>query len=178
MSTKVVTGKVRFSYAHVFEPTAMEEGQEKKYNVAILIPKTDKVTVKKIQDAIKEAKESGTAKFGAKFSSGNLRNPFYDGDIEKPEDEAYAGHYYLNAKSIKRPAVVDIDRNEILDKEEFYSGCYGRVSLDFFPYNNVSKGIAAGLGNLQKLEDGPRLGGEITTAEDDFGGENEYDDMM
>ena len=48
MSTKVVTGKVRFSYANVWEPTSIEEGQPKKYNISILVPKKDKKEFKDI----------------------------------------------------------------------------------------------------------------------------------
>ena len=40
-TTKVVTGKVRFSYANVWEPHAMEGSDRAKYSVSILIPKTD-----------------------------------------------------------------------------------------------------------------------------------------
>ena len=36
-TTKVVTGKVRFSYANVWEPRAMEGSDRAKYSVAILI---------------------------------------------------------------------------------------------------------------------------------------------
>ena len=46
-------------------------------------------------------------------------------------------------------------------------------------FNVSSKGIAAGLNNLQKLEDGEMLAGGSTT-EEDFGGDNavQDDDMM
>jgi hypothetical protein len=47
MSTKVVTGKVRFSYANVWEPTSINEGAEKKYNVSILNSK--KKTLKTLE---------------------------------------------------------------------------------------------------------------------------------
>ena len=43
--TKVITGEVRFSYLHVFEPYAAEVGQKAKYSVALLIPKKDKQTI-------------------------------------------------------------------------------------------------------------------------------------
>ena len=39
-TTKVVTGKVRFSYANVWEPRAMEGSDRAKYSVSILIPKS------------------------------------------------------------------------------------------------------------------------------------------
>ena len=81
---------------------------------------------------------------------------------------------FLNAKSSRKPGVVDADLNAILDKEEFYSGCYGRASLNFYAYDyQGTKGIGVGLNNLQKLEDGERLGGDFSTAEEDFG-----DDLM
>ena len=60
--TKVVTGKVRFSYANVWEPTAIEEGKPKKYNVSILIPKKDKKGLAKIEAAIEAAVELAKAK--------------------------------------------------------------------------------------------------------------------
>jgi len=172
-STKVVTGKVRFSYAHVFEPTSMNEDEPKKYSTAILIPKKDKKTIAAIEAAVKAATEEGkNKKFGGKIP-GVLKLPLRDGDEEKPDDETYAGHYFLNASSNRKPGVVDADLNPIMDKDEFYSGCYGRASINFFAFAGKAKGIAVGLNNVQKLEDGENLGGGGSSAEDDFG-----DDML
>jgi hypothetical protein len=65
--------------------------------------------------------------------------------------------------------VVDSELNPIIDADEFYSGCYGRASIEFYPYQvGVAKGIACGLGNIQKLEDGERLGGGGVSAAADF----------
>lgn len=170
--TKVKTGKVRFSYVHVFEPTAMEEGQTKKYNTAILIPKTNKAMVKEIQEAIKLALEEGKGKhFGGKLPA-KWVNPLRDGDEEKPDDEVYAGHFFLSAKSVRRPTVLDrASGGEVLTSpDDFYSGCYGIATINFYAYgNNVpSKGVACGLGNILKTEDGENLGGGGSSAEDDF----------
>ena len=60
-STKVVTGKVRFCYVNVFEPTAMNEGDTPKYNICVLIPKSDTATIDKIKKAVEAAKEAGYA---------------------------------------------------------------------------------------------------------------------
>ena len=79
---------------------------------------------------------------------------------------------FLNANSTQKPGIVDKDLNEILDPDEVYSGCYGRASITFYPYNNSSNGIAAALNNVQKLADGDRLGGARATAEEDFGDED------
>jgi hypothetical protein len=92
-----------------------------------------------------------------------------DGDTERPEDEAYANSYFLNANCNTKPGLVDKNCNAILDQDELYSGCYGRASITFYAFNkNGNKGIACGLNNLQKLSDGESLGGR-QTAESDFG---------
>jgi len=167
MSTKVVTGLVRFSYAHVFEPQSMEGSDTKKYSASLIIPKSDKVTLKKVEDAIAEALELGkTGKFGGKIPA-NYKNPLRDGDLDRPDDEAYIDSMFINANSLQAPQVVDASVNPILDREEFYSGCYGRASVTFYAYNsNGSKGIAAGLQNVQKLKDGEKLSGGSSAAED------------
>lgn len=174
--TKVITGKVRFSYAHVFEPSAINEGDDKKYSVAILIPKKDKETIKKIEKAVAAAKEAGKVKFGGKIPAG-LKVPLRDGDIDREDDENYKGCYFINASSKSKPGVVDQDLNPILDKEEFYSGCYGRASLNFYAFNvSGNRGVACGLNNLQKLEEGLKLSGG-SSASDDFG-EGDADSIM
>ena len=164
--TKVTTGKVRLSYAHLFEPHAIE-GNEPKYSVSVIIPKTDIETLKAIKEAVNQAKEEGKAKFGGKVP-GNLKTPLRDGDVDREGDEAYAGCYFLNANSKNKPGVVDINVQPVMDSTEVYSGCYARLTLNFYAYSaSGNKGIAAGLGNVQKLADGEPLGG-FTRAEDDF----------
>lgn len=180
-STKVITGKVRFCYVNVFEPTAMNEGDTPKYNICVLIPKSDTATIDKIKKAIEAAKEAGKAKLADKNGRipANLKLPLRDGDEERPDDPAFEDHYFINANSMRQPSIVDRSLNPIMSRDEFYSGCYGRASISFYAFNVSSKGIAAGLNNLQKLEDGEMLAGG-STAEEDFGGENAMadDDMM
>lgn len=175
--TKVITGKVRLSYAHLFEPHGMD-GQEPKFSTAILIPKSDTETLKAIKEAVELAKKNGASKFGGKIPA-ILKTPLRDGDEERPDDEVYAGCYFLNASSKNRPGVVDQNVQPVMDANEVYSGCYARVSINFYAYNaSGNKGIAAGLGNVQKLADGEPLGG-FTRAEDDFGTvENEEEDFL
>ena len=166
-ATKVVTGKVRLSYLHVWEPAAVEEGSQKKYSVSLIIPKSDTDTVARIKNAIQSALEAGKAKFGGKIPAA-LKLPLRDGDIERADDDAYLNSWFLNANSSKQPGIVDQNVQPILRQDEVYSGCYGRASINFFAFNtNGNKGIACGLNNIQKLSDGELLGGR-TTAEFDF----------
>lgn len=178
METKVITGKnIRFSYAHVFRPHTITEGQEPKYSVCLLIRKDDKETLGKIKRAIEAAKEEGKrSKWEGKIPA-NLKMPLRDGDEERPENEEYAGCYFVNANSNQKPQIVDANLDDIIDQTEFYSGCYGRASINFFAYNTAgNRGIGCGLNNIQKLRDGEPLSGR-SSAKDDFEIEEE-DDLL
>ncbi len=166
--SKVITGKnTRLSYFHGWDPVSINNGPEK-YSVSVLIPKDDVETIDAINKAIDAAIEEGVAKFGGKKpNKAAIKIPLRDGDLER-DDEAYKGHYFLNANSITAPQIVDKAVKPILDREEVYSGCYARVSLSFYAFNsNGNKGVACGLGNIQKIRDGEPLGGR-TSAADDF----------
>lgn len=166
-STKVVTGVVRLSYANVWEPVSIN-GSKPKYSVSLIIPKDDKATVDAINRAVENAIKDGAAKFGGKIPPrGSLKLPLRDGDTER-DDEAYKGCYFVNANSTTAPQIVDRQVQPILDRGEIYSGCYARVSVNFYAFNsNGNRGIACGLGNIQKIRDGEPLGGK-TSAADDF----------
>lgn len=165
---KIVTEKVRFSYANVWEPRSVN-GSDPKYSVSIIISKDDKKTLEKINKAIESAEKDGISRFGSKFTSGsNFKRPLRDGDIDRADDPAYENSYFLNVNSKAKPGIVDKNVEPILDQTEFYSGCYGKASISSFPYSiNGAKGITFGLNNLQKLEDGESLGG-VSRPEDDF----------
>ena len=163
--TKVIV-PCRFSYLHCWEANAVDGG-EPKYSVSAIIPKSDTETIEKIKIAIEQAKKDSLSKWGGRIPA-NLKLPLRDGDIDRPEDEAYADSYFFNANSRQAPQVVDKNVQPILDQSEVYSGCYGRISVNFYGFNNNgNRGIAAGLGNIQKLKDGEPLGGRAN-AEEDF----------
>lgn len=165
--TQVITGMdTRLSYAHVWEPVSINGGKEK-YSVSVLIPKDDTKTIEAINRAIDAAIDEGVAKFGGKKpNKAAIKIPLRDGDVER-DDEAYKGHYFINANSTTPPQIVDRAVQPILDRGEVYSGCYARVSLNFYAYNaNGNKGIACGLGNIQKVRDGEPLGGRSNAADD------------
>lgn len=163
---KVVTGIVRLSYANVWEPASIN-GSNPKYGVSLIIPKSDTKTIAAINAAVDAAIREGTAKFGGKTpNKAALKLPLRDGDIER-DDEAYKGAYFVNANSTTAPQIVDRSVQPILDRAEVYSGCYARVSINFYAFNsNGNRGIACGLGNIQKVRDGEPLGGRSSAADD------------
>ena len=171
-NTKVTTGEVRFSYAHLCKPYA-NVGQEPKYSSTILVPKTDVITKRNIDAAINNAIAYGVA---TKF--GGQRPPIlavcvHDGDVGRPSDgmpfgEECKGCWVFTASSKDPVGIVDGNLQAILDQTQIYSGMYGRVSVTFFPYSsNGKKGIGCGLSNVQKLRDGEPLGSR-SSAEQDF----------
>ena len=166
-TTKVVTGVVRLSYANVWEATSINGGTPK-YSVSLIIPKDDTKTISAINAAIDAAIKEGAAKFGSKIpTKAALKLPLRDGDVER-DDEAYKNAFFVNANSTTAPQIVDRSVQPILDRSEVYSGCYARVSINFYAFNsNGNRGVACGLGNIQKVRDGEPLSGR-TSAADDF----------
>ena len=176
--TKVVTGVVRLSYANVWEPKSINGGAEK-FSVSLIIPKADTKTLGAIQKAIDSAIEEGRGKFGGKVpSKATLKLPLRDGDVDRPDDEAYTNCYFVNANSSSAPEIVDKSLNPVLNRSEVYSGVYARVSINFYAFNsNGNRGIACGLGNIQKVRDGEPLGGKASAA-DDFTSDYDGDDFL
>lgn len=183
MATKVVTGKVRFSFVHIFEPQAPQGGGEPKYSVTLLIPKSDTATLGKIKEAMAEARENFCKKNGATALPQKPNHTLHDGDGTRDSGDPYGpeckGHYVITVSSKNQPVIVDAWRNQITNSAEVYSGCYGRASINFYGYNaNGKKGISAGLLSIQKLSDGEPFGtvGSADDFADDF--KDEDDDFL
>jgi hypothetical protein len=176
---KVITGPdTRWSFANVWEPKSIQGGTPK-YSVSLIVPKSDTKTVAKLKAAIEAAYQEGEVKLKGSGKSvpplAAIKNPLRDGDVERPDDPAYANAYFINANATAAPGIVDAERNPIMSRSEVYSGVYGRASISFYAFNsNGNKGIACGLNNLQKVRDGEPLGGK-TSAESDFATEEDED---
>ena len=169
--TKIITGVCRLSYANIWQAKSINGGVPK-YSTSVLIPKSDMKTIANVKAAIEAAYYEGESKLKGNSKTvpalTSLKMPLRDGDTERPDDEAYAGHWFLNANSNTAPGVVDANREPIYDTSGIYSGVYARVSLTFYAFNsNGNRGIACGLQNIQKVRDGESLGGK-PKAEDDF----------
>lgn len=180
--TKVITGECRLSYANLWEPKSINGGAPK-YSVSLIIPKSDKRTLDKIKAAIQVAYTEGEGKLKGNGKTvpalAVLKTPLRDGDSERPDDEAYADSYFINANSGTAPGIVDNQQEPqpINIRSEIYSGVYARASINLYAFNsNGNRGIACGLNNIQKLRDGDPLGGK-SRAEDDFA-TSEDDDFL
>ena len=175
MSTKVITGKVRFSFVNIFEPQKNDDGTDGKYSVTLLIPKSDTATLGKIKEAMAEARELFCKRNGASALPQKPNHTLHDGDGVKDNGEPYGpeckGHYVISVGSKQKPVIVDNMRNTVTDPAEVYSGCYGRAAINFYGYSrNGKKGVSAGLLSIQKLHDGEPFGtvGSADDFADDF----------
>ena len=98
---KVITGEdTRWSFANVWEPKSINGGAPK-YSVSLIIPKSDTKTVAKIKAAIEAAYAEGESKLKGNSRTvpplASIKTPLRDGDVERPDDPAYAGAYFINA---------------------------------------------------------------------------------
>lgn len=160
--TGVLTSEVRFCFVNVFEPRKNEDGTNGKYGVCLVIPKTDNLLIANIRTAIDNAASIGEiSKFGGKIPK-NIYSILHDGDEKREDDETFKNCYYINASCKTKPGIIDVWKNDIVDTTEFYSGCYGLATLNFYAYStNGNKGVACGLNNIMKLRDGEHLGGRV-----------------
>lgn len=166
--TSLRIGEVRFSYPRLFEPNP-ESG---KYSCCILIDKGNKEALDLIDSAIAAAAKKGADKFWKGKVPPNLAKPLHDGDVEKPDDEAYFNCFYFNCSNTYAPQCV-VKNAELglvsADERDIYPGCYGAVTVSFFPYDQQGhRGVGVSLGNVIKLRDGERLAGTAETAEASF----------
>ena len=179
--TKVVTGKVRFSFLHVFDLYAQTEGAEKKYSATLLIPKKDKATIAKLQAAAKAARDAFREKNGKALPpESDAAIPglgtVHDGDGQRPGGDDFGpeckGCYVVTVSSKNPPKLVDADKNEILDRADLKSGDYGKAMINAFGYKQSGNaGVSFGLNALMKTEDGEPLGAHVDV--DDFDDEND-----
>lgn len=174
IATKVLTGEVRLSYAHLTEPYANPKnpGAEPKYSVTMLIPKTDTATKADIDASMKAAYEAAVTN-DWKGARPQLRNALiYDGDGVRNDGTPFGpeckGHWVMTANSKRKPQVVHVSNLKVeLAPQDIYSGMYARVTVNFFAFSvNGNRGIGCGLGNVLKIRDGEPLSGGASAASD------------
>lgn len=167
---KVLTGECRLSYVNVVTPRVAQQGDEPKYSVTLLIPKSDVATKADIDTSMQAAAQDAVAKVWNGVRPPQLRIPIYDGDGVRPSGEAFGeeckGCWVITASTKMKPGVVDTAGVDLLPSD-IYSGMYGRVTIRFFGYSNSgNKGVGCGLGNIMKTREGEPLAGNASAASD------------
>jgi hypothetical protein len=173
----VTIGECRLSYVHVFEPFSNMPGQDPKFSLVALLPKTNTAGKAAIDVAIDAARQIGMESRWGGQAPAMLATTIHDGDGLKQNGEAYGeeckGHWVINcnANTDHPPKVLDRTRQPMLDQTDMYSGCYGYVNVTFYPYLfSGKKGIGCGLNMLMKTRDGQPLGGSAPSVDEAFAG--------
>lgn len=165
-----MTPTFRASFPNLFKPRAAVKGAEEKYSLSMIFPKVftdpkDKELFDKIMAGVRAA---AVAKWGPDTTKwpANLKRPFHDGSEKKQDgygpDVIFAS---ASAKPQYKPLLMDHNKVEILDPNQFQGGDYARATITIFAYDNVSKGVGFGLRGVQKLRDGVRFGGGANAAD-------------
>lgn len=166
----MITPKGRFSFVFVFEKNP--HITPSKYSVVYLIPKTNAAGIQRIKDEINKAAEKGIANgrhTKEDTMKANFGQPLHDGDKAEGKGPEYKGHMYMNCKTDSMPDVVGPDAMPLMSQKDIYSGCFGRLDVNFsaYPTKSPNRGVGVYLNNVMKLEDGPRLDGK-QSGEDAF----------
>lgn len=173
LKTTIITPVFRVSYPYVFEARFNQLSKKQEFTITMLF---DKKTAK---DDLKELKtlcgQITVEKFGPSIPPG-FRSPFKDGDednakkksLGKPVNESQKGMIVVVSKSQYMPGLVDQKKQPIINKDEFYGGCYARAQVNIYAYSKAgNSGVNLGLLHLQKVKDGEPLGNR-TRPEDAF----------
>jgi hypothetical protein len=179
-SGRLITPPFRVSFPSVFEKASYNNGTPRFSLTALFFPKTfndaDNIKWKAIAAALDAVSIEGFKKPMKELDRGLYKTPFHKGD--EKEYEGYGDpsmRYCTLANSKRRPQIIDIRSGNAItseNAEEFYAGCWARASVNPYWFNNIGKGVALGLGNIQKLKDDQSFEG-FTSAEDDFGTEDD-----
>lgn len=182
---KFITPVFRASYVHLFKPQAAEDGGTPKFGVsAVWTPGKFSDSEKKLWAAIKAEGEAAFEAFHgmtveeAKDIGGYVLG-IRDGRAKKTEPYG-PGTVFASLTSTQRPGIVDLDGNPIgaehMNQELVYSGVYARASVNWYAFDNKSKGIALGLNNFQLVRAAEPLGMGQQDASEDFGSADAIDD--
>lgn len=163
----VLTPTFRAVFPNLFKARRNDLNDKDEFSVVALFKKGEDLT------ALKKAAENAIVeKWGAdkKKWPKNLKTPFRLQDEKEKVDEDSGEKYmpagyekgavFMNLKSQFAPQIIDGKRQDIIDESEIYSGVYLRASVRAFAYEmKGNAGVSFGLGNVQKVKDGDKLGG-------------------
>lgn len=156
-ATEIVTAPMRLSFPALFEPkpTSKKPGSPLKYQASVLLPPgTD---MKPFAACVKAAmidEWNQVIKLPAR------NNPIKDCG-EKDLEGYDEGWYYINSKSGYQPGVIDQRKQEVLDADRIFAGCWCRFHLTAYAWDHPEggKGVSFSLNAVQLVKEDARLDG-------------------
>jgi hypothetical protein len=186
-STHYLSPICRVSFCNVWKP---REGTETYDMVLIMdrptdLSKKDKERWNKIKQLLIDTKKDKWPKLSTpvtgpiRTAKGYKADDFFSDPVDAEKYPEYKDKIILKVTSKGRaPEIVGPDKEEIINKADFYSGCYAIVSVTAFAWENSGKkGVSLGMQHIMKVKDGTPFVGSATTAAkafeeieaDDFG---------
>lgn len=172
MSKNIITPYFRASYPNLSKPRRNDLSGKDEYSLVALFKKGEDLSA--LVRAVQECAEEKWGKDKSKWpKGGKIRSPFRDQAERVKDGELPPGHeagaIFINLRSNRRPGLVDQNREDILNEEDFYGGCYARAAIRPYAYEvKGNAGVAFGLQHVQKVRDGEPFG-NITKPQDEFG---------
>lgn len=169
----ITINNVRFSYCNLLQAVTKPGQTEAKFSVTVLVPKTNTAAKAAIDAAVQQAIEQGVSKCWNGVRPPLIAICVYDGDGQRPSDGMPFGEeckgmwvFTASSKAANPPEVVDANVQRIINPAEVYSGMWGNINVNFFPYaNGGKKGIGCGLNCVQKTRDDEPLAGHVSAQE-------------
>lgn len=154
----MILKNVRVAYPHLFEPYAYQNGPNKKYEITLMIPKSDTKTMEDIKKGLAAAK----AKKWPASAVKDIQSPVKDGD--EMSTDAFKDHWIIRAKATPRdggagrPGVV-LPNLQPAGPDDIVSGDFCNVDINPYAYDQSgNKGLSFGLNNVQLAMKGDRIG--------------------
>ncbi len=169
---KVISPPFRLSFPNLFEKSSFK-GSEPKYS-AVMIFHPDKFTAKDKAafQAMKNIANEAALEFHKKalkdFPEG-WKKPLKDGMIKDHLEGYGKGTIFATASTKQSPGIINRERDPmvVMTPDDMYPGCWCRATITAYGYDNIGKGVAFGLQNIQKLGEGQNFTGRVA-AEEDF----------
>lgn len=184
---KIRLDNVRLSFASIFEPSALNEGDAKTFSGHFLLGK-DHPQYSEMTNALRKiAKAKWGANGGAVLKElvKAERLCFRSGNKKRDDDgkvmDGYEDMFYVSARSKVRPSVFGLDpkKGQLTDADgKIYSGCFVNVFVSLWAQTGqYGKRINAQLQGLQFVSEGEQFGGGGTADASVFDTiANEFDD--
>lgn len=163
--SSLITPKFTARYAGQLLKPKKVGNSEPYYSVMVALPKSNQwwARLKKALD------QALLDKFDKTSKQLKIRDwPIKDGD--KMDLEEVRGLYVIRPKTYERPGFIDANGDELdPTSQEIYSGMICRVSVRpwaWYYTDTNARGVSLFLNNVCKIEDGTRISGRPSAAED------------
>jgi len=154
----MATIKGIISFPAIFTPKMAKGASEEKYGCTVLIPPTDP----QVAGLLAEVEAAKGNSFPSGYTGSDECFALYDTKYAGKDyyDPRFTGWYVFScsAKADDRPAVVDANRQPVIDPSKVYSGMVAYVSAGISGYTKGKGGIGGWLNGVMITDEEPTMG--------------------